>query len=272
MPRIPLGNLAMRSRYWGTVAISCLPPNRYRSIFVLGYPRTGTNWLCTILNQYFEIPISEPWLRKWPATEPVILHLHRYLIVPRRTIYMIRDPRDIVISHYHKILVEPDSEARTRVGQFCDAPLVHDNLRLNLPNFIRYLFEGVVPSTISLDRHLRKARSLGLYTTRYEDLLERGEETLSGIVEHLSGKPADLQRVRKTLEATSFEKHTGRKPGEEDPSQVVARKGVAGDWKNQFTPEAARTFDRFAGDLLIEFGYETDHSWVGQVVVTDDAW
>jgi hypothetical protein len=263
--RLSLHNLRERVLYWSTVGVSCLPPNRYRSIFVLGYPRTGTNWLCSMLSRYFEIPISEPWLRKTPAMHPVILHLHRFVVVPRRTIYMIRDPRDIVISHYHKILADPDSPLRSIVTRFCEAPLVHENLQANLAGYVRFLFDSSQLASMPIDLHLRKAREMGLYTARYEDMLARGEETLTKIVEYLSETTADAQRVRDTLEATSFEKHTGRKRGEEDVNAVVARKGIAGDWVNSFTPEAARVFDELAGDLLIETGYETDHTWVEHV-------
>lgn len=270
LPQISFANLGERSRYWLTVGISCVPPNRYRSIFVLGYPRTGTNWLCTMLNHYLGIPISEPWLRKMPAIEPVILHLHRFAIVPRRTIYMIRDPRDIIVSHYHKILSDPGSEARELASRFCDAPLVHENIRINLPGYIRFLFDGMQMASIPLDRHIRKARALELYTARYEDLLGREEETLTGIIEYLTGQVAEPERIRATIEATTFEKHTGRKPGDEDVSVAVGRKGIAGDWKNCFTPESARTFADVAGDLLVECGYEPDGSWVNRVVDVGD--
>jgi len=269
IPPISFANLGMRSRYWLTVGISCIPPNRSRSIFVLGYPRTGTNWLCTMLNHYLEIPISEPWLRKLPAIEPVILHLHRFAIVSRRTIYMIRDPRDIVVSHYHKILSDPTSESRKLAASYCVAPLVHENVRENLPGYIRFLFDGAQLASIPLDRHIRKARSLGLYTVRYEDLLLRGEEALTGIVEYLTGQMAEPVRIRTTVEVTTFEKSTGRKPGDEDVTVAVGRKGIAGDWKNCFTPEAASVFSDFAGDLLIESGYESDTSWVNQTTDLD---
>ena len=203
IPNVSLQNLGERVRYWLTVGVSCVPPNRYRSIFVRGYPRTGPNWLCTMLSHYFDVPISEPWLRKTPAIHPVVLHLHRFAIVARRTIYMVRPPLD------------------------------HENL----PGFIRILFDPSHLPSIPLDRHLRKVRTLGLYTARYEDTLDR----------------------------TSFEKSTGRKRGEEDVKAVVGRKGVAGDWLNHFTPEAARVFDSLAGDLLVESGYEPDRSWVERV-------
>ena len=271
IPNVSLQNLGERVRYWMTVGVSCVPPNRYRSIFVLGYPRTGTNWLCTMLSHYFDVPISEPWLHKTPALHPVVLHLHRFAIVARRTIYMVRDPRDIVVSHYHKILADPDSPSRPLAQPFCSAPLDHENLRENLPGYIRFLFDPSQLASIPIDRHLRKARALGLYTARYEDMLGNGEDTLAGIVEHLAGEPADLQRVRETLDQASFEKSTGRKRGEEDVKAVVGRKGVAGDWRNHFTPEAAHVFDSIAGELLVESGYEPDRSRVERVGETPAA-
>lgn len=269
IPRVPLSRLGERFRYWATVGISCIPPNRYRSIFVLGYPRTGTNWLCSMLRDYFEIPISEPWARRLPAVEPVILHLHRFAVVPKRTIYMIRDPRDIVVSHYHKLLPDPASAAQSPQARFCDAPLTHENVRENLPGYVRFLFEGEQPAAMPMDRHFRKARALGLYTARYEDMLERGEETLTGIVERLASKPADAGRIRDVMDQNTFERHTGRKPGEEDSGAKVARKGIAGDWRNQFTHEAALAFDRYAGDLLIETGYENDRQWIERLPDSD---
>jgi hypothetical protein len=260
--QIPLNRIGDRVRYWTTVGVSCVPPNRYRSIFVLGYPRTGTNWLCRMLSSYFEIPISQPWLRTWPEVKPVILHLHRFAIVPRRTIYMIRDPRDILISYYHKVIANPEHPMRALAARYCEAPLVHENLRTNLAGYVRVLFDESQTSAIPIDRHFRKARGYGLFTARYEDLLERGKDTLTKMVEYLSSRPADPRRVRATLEATSFEAHTGRRRGQEDLGWAVARKGVAGDWRNQFTPEAARVFHQYAGDLLIESGYEQNHDWV----------
>ena len=44
--------------------------------------------------------------------------------------------------------------------------------------------------------------------------------------------------------------------------------GISGDWKNYFTPEAARVFGDYAGDLLIRLGYEPNKDWIQQVRVT----
>ena len=42
------------------------------------------------------------------------------------------------------------------------------------------------------------------------------------------------------------------------------RSGKKSGWRKEFTPEHRRQFDQLAGDLLIELGYERDHSWVDE--------
>ncbi|MCA1847755.1 MAG: sulfotransferase domain-containing protein [Actinobacteria bacterium] len=63
------------------------------------------------------------------------------------------------------------------------------------------------------------------------------------------------------VEEFSFERQAGRRPGEEDRGSFL-RKGVVGDWRNYFSPEAREMFDRYAGDELILLGYERDRAWV----------
>jgi hypothetical protein len=58
-----------------------------------------------------------------------------------------------------------------------------------------------------------------------------------------------------------FSRSAGRQAGQEDRGSF-RRKGASGDWRNHFTREAGEVFDSYAGDALIDFGYETDRSWV----------
>jgi hypothetical protein len=95
---------------------------------------------------------------------------------------------------------------------------------------------------------------------RYEDLLERPEEEVGRILRFL-GADAGEEAVRRSIEASSFERWSeGRERGQE-ASGSFYRKGVAGDWKNVFTEEDRRVFKAAAGDLLIELGYEKDDDW-----------
>jgi hypothetical protein len=83
------------------------------------------------------------------------------------------------------------------------------------------------------------------------------------VLRELVGSEPDLTRLERAVKKNSFEEKTKRARGDESKGNFL-RKGIAGDWKNAFTPEAARVFDAYAGDLLIELGYERDHSWVDQ--------
>lgn len=67
--------------------------------------------------------------------------------------------------------------------------------------------------------------------------------------------------LRQVLDANSFERQAnGRKPGENAPGHKY-RKGVAGDWRNYFTPRVADAFRAQYGDLLVQLGYEQDKDW-----------
>lgn len=95
---------------------------------------------------------------------------------------------------------------------------------------------------------------------RYEDLLERPAEE-AGRLFGLLGARTDEETVWRCVESASFENWSrGRERGQEDSTALV-RKGVAGDWRNVFTERDREIFKEVAEDLLIELGYERDHSW-----------
>ena len=253
-----------RVRFWLTVAASLVPPTRNRSVFVLGYPRTGTNWFSRIMSHYFELPIYIPEHHRLPSFRPAVLHLHRFIAPRSRTIYVLRDGRDSVVSYYFKAInsMPADSRQIRRMQSYCPEPLRHDNLRENLTGFIRFLFEGNRTSSVPYHLHVREAKRRNLHIVRYEELIANGEAVVSSAVERLTGRPANPERVRAALEATSFERRSGRKRGEVDLHHRTIRKGIVGDWRSHFTPESARLFDAYAGDVLVDFDYETDRGWM----------
>lgn len=62
------------------------------------------------------------------------------------------------------------------------------------------------------------------------------------------------------VDARSFEKLTGRNPGEEN-RQTHLRKGVPGDWQNHFTPRHTGAFKDRYNDLVLKLGYEDSPDW-----------
>jgi len=150
---------------------------------------------------------------------------------------------------------------RRLLGPAWDAPDAFKNVWKYLPAFIeswvRLPFACPVNWPEHIDQWLGRP---GVTPLRYEYLLQDCEDALSqALREHLGEEP-DLDRVRWATEKFSFSRMSGRKPGQENRRSLF-RKGVAGDWRNHFTREAAQVFEHYCGDTLRRLGYTQDKNW-----------
>lgn len=252
---------AHQFEYWTTVWLHHLPPARSRSVFVLGYPKSGTNWCCNLLSACLDLPVYEFWKQRGPVLVPSILHLHRFATVPHRTIYVVRDGRDIAVSYYFAYVRDLQLGFLPSLEASCPRPITAEHVRDNLPGFIRYLFASSRVSAIPYDRHLQRAKRLGLFRVRYEDLLSGAETALKSILSFLKEERVSETKIRAAMDRHDFKQVTGREHGTEDGTDFM-RKGIAGDWQNHFSAEAARAFQQFGGESLVEAGYEADDRWV----------
>ncbi len=251
--------------YWSTIGIDVLRGSRSRSLYVTGHAKSGTNWLCGILGDYTGFAPYEPWKDRLPRLEPAVFHVMRLLpfeAVRKRTIYVMRDGRDIMVSRWFETLHREPGD-RAAVEKSLGITMTDDNMQQHLARFIEFMstFQSGCPDYRS---HLEYWQQHRYPTVRYEDMLTEPVAQLARVLEEITGEPADLPRLEAAVEKNSMAAKTKRAPGEEDKASFI-RKGVAGDWRNQFTPEAARVFDAYAGDLLIALGYEPDHAWVEQL-------
>lgn len=171
---------------------------------------------------------------------------------PLRGFHIIRDPRDLMVSGYFwhisdlsvdsnpwnaerraRLRAEPDQEAGLlREVEFSrcyfDAMAEWDYAR---PDILEMRFETMIADPLPF---LRDAFAfVGLPTGDLERI----------VAEH------DFQRLA-----------GGRSRGQEAREQKY-RKGIAGDWRNHFTPRITDAFKRHCGDLLVRLGYEPDLNW-----------
>jgi len=104
----------------------------------------------------------------------------------------------------------------------------------------------------------RAARQLGCerYTEiHYEQCKNNPHETVTRLFAFL-GLDHNASLVETCIEATSFEKQSGRKPGQE--KKDFLRKGIVGDWKNHLSPDGAqRTLDQALAILSKPFEPDT---------------
>jgi len=231
------------------------------------YPKSGGSWVGQMLSEAIGIPFPR---NTYPPFRSILMQGH--FIHPfglRNVLVLWRDGRDVMVSWYHHCLFHhenaPPRQAylveRTR-REFSVQD--YEDVKLNLPRFIEYVFTEQKFPGFTWSQFVRQWHGISLVNfAKYEDLRSCPVEELRRIVAELTGKSVGVQRAEQIVDRYSFERQSGRRPGQEKKSSFM-RKGVVGDWKNHFNLEARRAFDYWAGDELILLGYEKDRSWVEQ--------
>lgn len=232
------------------------------------YPKSGGTWVGQMISRALGLPFPR---NCFPALKTSIMHGHYLRPWGMKNVLVLwRDGRDMMVSWYHHCLFIHKSGLNTPIVnelrsqlQFSD----YSDVRGNLPAFIEHCFTRKRPMNFSWTEFVQNWHGRENVTyARYEDLRQDGIGELKRIVQELAGYTLDTQRAAEIIEEFSFARQAGRKPGLENKNSFL-RKGIIGDWRNQFTPEACEMFDRFAGETLIQLGYEQDHSWVNTSLV-----
>ncbi len=229
--------------------------------YVLGYPKSATTWLTRMFSECIDMPHDVPL----PHFKPWLIHTHRFTDLPwvrKNTLYMLRDGRDVMVSFYlaYARKFDKPEERESPDYQYVMKSMGvdsirEDNIHENLPRFIKHTFT-TKHTAIGYHEHVRKAYKDGYVIVRFEDLKADPVMAMAQALKDVTGKDPDLEKVKKAVENNSFsrlKKSLQKSDG--------MRKGEVGDWKNHFTPKAAKLFDKYAGDTLVLGGYEEDRNW-----------
>lgn len=237
-----------------------------RNYYCLGHHKCATNWLrgifratsvqlglnyTTVGGQVTELKVPE-------ATGSIVLNVNTtpsYLakIPPSsRGIHLDRDPRDALVSDFWSTKVSHANNSAVRLEM--REALQKLNTESGLIKMMGLFAFG------DQMKSWKKGKTPNILDEKYEELLADTDGTLRRWYDYLGLVVSD-DLIKDIIEKTSFTKLTkGRKQGDEDVTSHF-RKGVAGDWKNYFTPKVKEAFKSQYGDILIEWGYEQDQNW-----------
>src|SRR4249919_2460645 len=155
-----------------------------------------------------------------------------------RSLLMIRDPRDVVVSAQHYV-PEDERIAATIAGFGADE---HGRGQASIGE--------------RLERFVPWLTTPGVLVVRFENLIgaagggsrEAQERTVADVARH-AGRALDPARVAAVADRVWSDRSS------------TFRQGHAGGWRERLTPEHVRLFKEHAGRALIELGYESDLDW-----------
>ncbi|KAF4076018.1 hypothetical protein AMELA_G00225540 [Ameiurus melas] len=252
-------------------------------IFVITYPKSGTTWMQEILPLVLsggdltpvltlQNNVRVPWLEakltaqvvpKLSAPRAFVSHM-RYDLMPStffsskaKVIYVARNPKDVVVSffYFHQM-----------------ASFLHD------PGTFEEFTDGFLAGNVIFGKwtdHVKswKNTDLGdriLYIT-YEEMIQDLRGIIRRILCFLNRELSEdaLKRVTeqcqfKTMKQNKMSNFSMISPEIMNSSKSpFFRKGIAGDWKNHFSPELEAKFNAFISEELkgtnITFPWNEEH-------------
>jgi hypothetical protein len=238
-------------------------------IFLVSYPKSGNTWTrflvanlvypeqqvdFSTINHLTPDPEAATKRELKQAQRPRIIKSHAYFD-PRypRVIYIVRDPRDVLLSEYHFDI------KRQLIGE--KFPLED-----YVPRFLEQHTEhncGTWGENVGSWFYVRR-NSPDFLLIRYESLLSDGMRELGRIAEFL-GIPADPERLKLALERSSADRmrelekkqaHLWSSTKETRQDKPFVRAAKAGGWKVELPPECASVVESAWGELMKELGYE----------------
>jgi hypothetical protein len=159
---------------------------------------------------------------KTPRYTQNLVDLNR-LFPEARFFHIVRDPRDVAVSH-----LAHSYRAGVERAFSPEAP-EHREL-------LGHVIEGWLQAIRAVDA-FAEAHPGRVHELRYRDLHANPHAEIARAFGFL-GVDQDAALIEKIAAATSFEALSGRKPGAEDLAAFL-RKGVPGDWRGRLDPEAA---------------------------------
>lgn len=237
---------------------------KWKVIFINEFPKCGGSWLKRMIG---ELLSGENYFYnknrfKLPHIRPRCIiqrHWLKHTKHAYKTIIIIRDPRDAYNSFYfHENYFAPHSNKEELFGY-------NSNLS-DKDNMYAYLQSKINNPSYSTPGFTYKKFWDSLkgqkdtYIVKYEDLRKDTFKKLKSIMQYLEYNEIPDKQLLETIDKCSFSK-IQRQQVYSDDRKNFARKGIVGDWKNNFNERSIQLFKENFSDMLIEMGYESDENW-----------
>lgn len=240
-------------------------PGRPPFLMLTEFPRSGGNWVRDMLGDAMQMPV--PRFARFPVTFRAIVHNHDHRPTAHPTVYVVRDPRDVFISHFFKTVsawLDASPSQRRRlgaihpsmvgVGRFDDA-----NEDIMVKFYEEWQSRGVGVRT-SWKAHVRaflQERRENVTVIRYEALRHSAVSALSQAVTDIVGRPPLEDDIKFAVMRNEFNRQAGRAAGVTD-NRSTKRQGVVGGWRKDLPPGLAARFISDSGEEMALAGYSAD--------------
>lgn len=229
---------------------------RHCDVFLVSFPKAGRTWLRVLIGrsfqQHYDLPrkamlrvttarVSAPGMPRILATHDDATQDKPYAYIvenksayrSRRVLFMVRDPRDVLISYYFQRTRRNQNPYKGSIGEFIREP--NGGLETIISFYNAWAAQRHVPA--------------GFHLVRYEDLRADTLTALRGVMSFVGAADISDKTLAEAIEYASFERvqereRTGaakqkalRAWNPDDPESFKARRGKIGGYVDYLSPE-----------------------------------
>jgi len=251
---------------------------RPTDVFLVGHPKSGNTWLAYMLGIVSQGENHEAVNLKnvsqfIPTVHTVDERISEFghLISPRifrnegpafaddypKTIYIVRDPRAVLLSYYHHWLHTSRTDHGT-LEAFVDEILLHGCINRWDPWLIGWEEQ--------VQEWIHRAKSQAVKIVRYEDLIENRKKSFREVLDfcgmpcgeklfELAVERGDFQSMRKVEQEHGAESYPEEEGVERGKKEFFVRKGVVDSWKEEMPEAVIRKIETKFRKTMHDLGY-----------------
>lgn len=246
---------------WGDLLFRMFLPFDSKIIVVTGFPKSGTTWACQLLSDagglYFN---NKPY---FPRLTNVVVHCHRsttfllkFFGKKKSIVYVVRDPRDVLISAYHSIMssakrVDSIDDLPNAIARLYREMLEIEDEKKRLHYFCTLAVKQYPGSPLNWSDHIQDAINNEAILVKYEDLKDKPRVVLERLFQELN-----IDAVC-NIEAV-ISKYEFKKMKLENKSRGEAgyyRNGDKGGYINEMSLETIEFVNEVFSSQMQEIGY-----------------
>lgn len=256
-------------------------------ILIADYGRSGQGWLsymlCYILNARYIEPycllrglifsgednISKLVQGNLDSREKtkysLVVKTHEcpdpYFSLTDKVILLARDPRDVAVSGLARfqVLKQTGTDVEINAQKERKTQKTFKTRKSFVRRFKQMLWSSkfgcYILTARNWSRFYNTWQNIDLcHKVTYEDLSFNTKQTLIDILKYLEVEVSE-ELIEEAIQKFTFKSITGREKGAEQKNNVAFRKGIVGDYKNNFNKCELLIFDLICGKIMRKWGY-----------------
>ncbi len=237
---------------------------KWKIILINEYPKCGATWLRNLLSETIGVNKNRGNWNKYKimgfvGKNSIIQRHWKFKTNAYRTIIVLRDPRDVLNSFYffENYYVDNNRTLSKIRGDINDSDT--KNIEKYLPFKIEKPQESTPQFSYSKFWDFYKNDKSILFV-KYEDMVADTYKELKRVLKFIGYSNIGEEKIKQIIDNNNIKKLRSKERTTDVKSRFF-RKGIVGDWKNNFSEQSINYFKLEYGKLLEDMGYEKNQEW-----------